>query len=401
MVHRRLSMIPLLMAVLLVTTLVSCSQASAPTPMSTPVAIETPAAVGLRSGGGVVVASGELVPAQEVQMGFAVAGRVQTVAVAEGDEVQPHDVLVTLETDLLEVDVTQAEAALAAAQAQQAILEAAPRPGEVAAAEAQVQAAESALAQAAAQRDQLAAGATAADVASAQAQLAAAQAEEKAARDAHDQLRDRKVEDWEEEVTMLQLRAAEQSRIAAEAQLEQAEGGAVVQVRIAQAAVWSAAAQRDAAQAQLDLLRTGATAKEITAAEAAVAQAAAALQAARASLDQATLRAPLAGTVAALEVGPGETVLPGQVVLALADLGRLQAETTDLSERDVAQVTVGDRAIVHVDPLGVEVGGQVVRVASQATTVGGDVVYAVVVALDEQPPGLRWGMSVEVEIVTE
>jgi multidrug resistance efflux pump len=165
--------------------------------------------------------------------------------------------------------------------------------------------------------------------------------------------------------------------------------------------VWSAAAQRDVAQAQLDLLQAGATAEELAAAEAAVAQASAALQAARAALDQATLRAPFAGTVAALEVAPGETVLPGQVVLALADLGRLQVQTTDLSERDVAQVTLGDRAIVHVDPLGVEIGGQVVRVASQATTVGGDVVYAVVIALDEQPPGLRWGMSVEVEIVTE
>jgi multidrug resistance efflux pump len=309
--------------------------------------------------------------------------------------------LVTLETDLLEVDATQAEAALAAAQAQQARLEADPRPGEVAAAEAQVQAAEAALAQAAAQRDQLAAGATAAEVAAAQAQLAAAQAEEKAARDAYDQLRDRKVEGWEEEVAILRLRAAEQSRVAAEAQLAQAEEGAAVQVRVAQAAVWSAAAQRDAARAELDLLQAGATAEEIAASEAAVVQALAALQAARAALDQATLRAPFAGTVAALEVGPGETVLPGQVVLALADLGHLQVETTDLSERDAVQVTVGQRATVFVDPLGVEVGGQVARVASQATTVGGDVVYAVVVSLDEQPPGLRWGMSVEVEIVTE
>ncbi len=401
MVHRRLSMTPLLMAALLMTTLVGCSRASAPTPMPTPVAIETPAAVGLRSSGGAVVASGEVVPAQEAQLGFAVAGRVQTVAVVEGGEVQPDEVLVTLETDLLEVDLTQAQAALAAAQAQQALRAADPRPGEVAAAEAQVQAAEAALAQAAAQRDQLAAGATAAEVAAAQAQLAAAQAEEKAARDAYDQLRDRKVEDWEEEVTILRLRAAQQSRIAAEAQLAQAEKGAEIQVRIARAAVWSAAAQRDAAQAQLDLLQAGATAEEIAAAEAAVEQASAALQAARAALDQATLRAPFAGIVAALEVAPGETVLPGQVVLALADLGHLQVETTDLSERDVGLVTVGDRAIVHVDPLGVEIGGQVVRVASQATTVGGDVVYQVVVALDEQPPGLRWGMTVEVEIVTE
>jgi multidrug efflux pump subunit AcrA (membrane-fusion protein) len=369
--------------------------------MPTPVAIETPAAVGRRSGGDTVVASGEVVPAREAQLGFAVSGRVEKVEVVEGDQIESYQPLVSLDTALLETSVTQAEAALAVAQAQQALLEGGPRPGEVAAAEAQVEAAEAALAQAAAQRDQLTAGATAAEVAAAQAQLAAAQAEEKAARDAYDQLRDRKLEDWEEEVAILQLRAAEQSRAAAEAQLAQAEEGAAVQVRAAQAAVRAAQAQRDVAQAQLDLLQAGATAEEIAASEAAVVQALAALQAARAALDQATLRAPFAGTVAALEVGPGETVLPGQVVLALADLGRLQVETTDLSERDVAQVTVGQRAIVHVDPLGVEIEGQVVRVASQATTVGGDVVYQVVVALDEQPPGLRWGMSVEVEISIE
>ncbi len=32
--------------------------------------------------------------------------------------------------------------------------------------------------------------------------------------------------------------------------------------------------------------------------------------------------------------------------------------------------------------------------------VGGDVVYTVLVELDEQPAGLRWGMTVEVNIET-
>jgi hypothetical protein len=39
-----------------------------------------------------------------------------------------------------------------------------------------------------------------------------------------------------------------------------------------------------------------------------------------------------------------------------------------------------------------------VDIAPRANTLGGDVVFAVTVALDDQPPGLRWGMSVEVEI---
>ena len=43
----------------------------------------------------------------------------------------------------------------------------------------------------------------------------------------------------------------------------------------------------------------------------------------------------------------------------------------------------------------------VMRIASQAGLIGGDVVYAVVVELNEQPSGLCWGMSVEVEIATD
>jgi len=399
MTDRRL----LLMMLLLVMVLVGCSRAAAQSPTLTPVpvAIETPSTVGLRPGGDTVVASGEVVPAQEAQLGFTTSGRVQTVTVAEGDAVEPGDTLVALETDLLDADVAQAEAALDVARAQRALLEAGPRPGEVAAAEAEVEAAEAWLAQAAAQRDELAAGAADAEVTGARAALAAAQAEEKSARIAYDQMQGRKVQDWEEEVTILQLRAAEQSCAAAEAQLAQADQGAQVRVREARAAVWAAAAQRDAAQAQLDKLRAGATPEEMDAARAAVAQAEAALDAARAALDQATLRAPFAGEVTSLEVEPGETVVPGRVVLALADLDHLQVKTTDLSERDVAQVEVGQQATVHVEALGVEIEGRVASIALQAEVIGGDVVYAVVVELDNQPAGLRWGMSAEAEIITE
>jgi multidrug efflux pump subunit AcrA (membrane-fusion protein) len=374
------------------------SAALAATPV--PMAVEAPVAVERRSGGGTVVASGEVVPAREARLGFPVPGRVQTVAVEEGDAAESGQVLMVLETALLEAGVTQAEAALAAAQAEQTLLGAGPRPAEVAAAEAQVEVAEAALAQAAARRDQLVkSGAAEAEVAAARAQLAAAQAEEKAARDAHDQM-DRKAEGWVKEAMVLRLRAAEQNRVAAEAQLTQAEKAGEVQVRAARAAVQEAAARRDAAQARLDAVRAGASAEEVAVAEAAVAQAEAGLVAAQAALDQATLWAPFAGTVAALEVSGGETVLPGQVVVGLADLGRLQVETTDLSERDVTQVAVGQEARVNVEGLGVEIEGRVASIAAQATTVGGDVVYTVVIELAEQPAGLRWGMSVEVEITT-
>jgi len=391
----------LLTVLLLAAVLVSCNRA--PTPAPTPVSFVTEMREESRAhlGGNTVVASGEVRPAQEARPSFTISGRVQTVAVTEGKEVQEGVMLVALETDRLEAEVTQAEAALTVAQAQLALLEARPHPEEVAVAEAQLDAAKGALAQAAARRDQLTAGATETEVAAAQAQLAAARAEEKAAREAYDDAQDRKVEDWEEEAALLRLRAAELSRAAAEAGVAQAEESAQVRVRAAQATAWTAAAERDAAQAQLDLLQAGAIDEEIAAAEAAVAQAQAALTAARVALHQATLPAPFAGTVTALEVSPGEAVVPGQAVLTLADLHRLRVETTDLSERDVVRVIGGRRAIVYVEALDVDIEGWVAEIAPQATTVGGDVVYAVVVELEERPPGLRWGMSAEVEIATE
>ncbi|MFC2046334.1 HlyD family efflux transporter periplasmic adaptor subunit, partial [Chloroflexota bacterium] len=142
-------------------------------------------------------------------------------------------------------------------------------------------------------------------------------------------------------------------------------------------------------------------AEQIATATAQVAQAEAAVQVARVALEQAELSAPFAGTITAVAISPGETVAPGQTVLALTDLSRLQVETIDLSERDVAQVALGQEALVYVEALGEEIAGQVVGIAPQSTTIGGDVVYTVYVELGEQVPGLRWGMSTEVEITTE
>jgi len=419
------------MLVLVAIALVGCKRS--PTPMPTPIA--TMATPDIRSSSGPVLASGEVVPSQETHLGFPVSGRVETVAVNKGDRVEAGQVLIVLETDLLEANVAQAEAALATARAQVALLKAGPRLEEVAVAEAQVAAAQTSVAQAQLQQTMPDLGATQAEIRAAQAQVAQAQADQLATEEIHELTM--KCVNVElpggeekkicpalgpmEEQARYSMEAANQAQVAAQAQLDALLGGANAEVRVAEAGVQAAAAQRDVAQAQLETVQAGATAEEITAAEAVVSQAEAALQVARAGLDQATLRAPFiqkgseaapsiqkgseaalaTGTVTALEVGPGEAVMPGQVALTLVDLSRLRVETTDLSELDVARVAVGQRASIYVEPLGVTVGGRVVRIASQAEMIGGDVVYAVVVELDEQPPGLRWGMSVEVEITTD
>ncbi|MBK6644695.1 MAG: efflux RND transporter periplasmic adaptor subunit [Anaerolineales bacterium] len=120
--------------------------------------------------------------------------------------------------------------------------------------------------------------------------------------------------------------------------------------------------------------------------------------AALANLAQATLGAPFDGTVADVAVVPGELVQPNQVVITLADLEHMQIVTTDLSERDIARVKIGQTATVVIEALGISVSGKVVRISPIAENVGGDVVYPVTIELDEQPEGLMWGMSAEVEV---
>jgi RND family efflux transporter MFP subunit len=113
---------------------------------------------------------------------------------------------------------------------------------------------------------------------------------------------------------------------------------------------------------------------------------------------QSDLIAPFAGTVISVDISPYETVTPGQVVIVLGDLSKYQIETTDLSERDVTQVQIGQPATVFIEALGGDFSGTVVDVARISSEIGGDVVYKVTIELDEQPAGLLWGMSADVEI---
>ncbi len=130
-------------------------------------------------------------------------------------------------------------------------------------------------------------------------------------------------------------------------------------------------------------------------------QAKATWDSALASFAQATIYAPFDGAVVDIAVIPGELVQVNQVVLVLADLNDLQITTTDLSERDIARVKIGQNVEVTIEALDVTVTGKVVRISPIAENVGGDVVYPVTIELDEQPDGLLWGMSAEVQIETK
>ncbi len=130
-------------------------------------------------------------------------------------------------------------------------------------------------------------------------------------------------------------------------------------------------------------------------------QSKAAWDSAAADLAQNTLTAPFDGIVIDISTTPGGTVQANQTVIVLADLAHLQVTTTDLSERDIAQVKVGQTVNVTIEAIGVTVVGKVTRISPISEDVGGDIVFPVTIELDEQPEGLLWGMTTEVEIQTK
>jgi multidrug resistance efflux pump len=129
-------------------------------------------------------------------------------------------------------------------------------------------------------------------------------------------------------------------------------------------------------------------------------QARLAVQTAQANLDAARLVAPFSGEVASVTTSVGDYVSPGQVILVISDVNHMHVETTDLSERDVPMVKLGQGATVTIKALNKDVSGKVSAISPLADTLGGDVVYKVTILLDTLPSNLLSGMSVDVQFNT-
>jgi multidrug efflux pump subunit AcrA (membrane-fusion protein) len=169
-----------------------------------------------------------------------------------------------------------------------------------------------------------------------------------------------------------------------------------IDVDIAEAELQVAQSEYDSAKTTYEKLQDGLDPEVLALAEQRVINAQAQLAASQAALSDVELTAPFDGTVAELFVDPGSWVSPGQPLLIVADLQNLQVSTTDLSERDVPSVQVGQPVSVFVKALGITIDGKVIEISPLAETLGGDVVYATKIELAEQPAGLRIGMSADV-----
>jgi multidrug resistance efflux pump len=121
------------------------------------------------------------------------------------------------------------------------------------------------------------------------------------------------------------------------------------------------------------------------------------LVAAQAALNQREVVAPYDGVVARIDISAGENALPTQPVIVFADLSNWYVETTDLTEKEVVNIRVGQSVTIVPDALpGLTLHGTVERIGLTYTEKAGDIVYPVRIRLDPSDAMLFWGMTVEV-----
>ncbi len=362
------------------------------TPGSNPQSTSTPALGG-------VTASGNVIPAQQAQLVSAVGGKIEALNVARGDQVKAGQVLVHFTgSEKLAAAVEAAKVELLTAQQALSSLN-----DNAAFARAQAQqnlaAAQQALkdAQDNRYRKDLA-RVTQPTIDQAQANLIIAQDAEKNAQETYNRLANRPADDVMRAQAFSALAAAQQKVLQAQWNLDWLVGRPdALEVLQADAAIVVAQANLASAQATYNNLQNGPDPDALALATARVQAAQAQLAASQSALDDLDVKAPFDGTIAAVNFNPGEWVLPGQAILVLADLAHLQIETSDLSERDVPQVKVGQPVSVQIKSLAQNVNGKVSEIAALSSSLGGDVVYPTTIVLDSMPAGLRAGMSVVVQ----
>ena len=155
-----------------------------------------------------------------------------------------------------------------------------------------------------------------------------------------------------------------------------------------------------AAQNVLALAQAGSTPQSIAAQQAVVAQAQAAAESAQVALNNASLVAPFSGTVQNLTAQIGQVVSPGVPMMTLINASGLKIETY-VSEKDVANIKPGDTAQVTLDAFGTGTtfSATVGTVDAAQTQVNGTAAYMVTLHFTNPNSQIKDGMTGNVHII--
>jgi HlyD family secretion protein len=298
------------------------------------------------------------VEATEVRVAAEAPGRILEVLIDEGARVEAGAIIVRIDTADVEIALRRARADRDQAAAQLRLVRAGARAEDIRQARAQ-------------------AGSSRADI-------AAAEAEVQAAAD--------------------DLKRFE-ALLAANAGSRKQRDDAAARLRVASARADAARERTRAAQEAVGRLQAGARPEEIAAAEAHVSAADAQIAALEKSLADATVKAPVGGTVTARLVDPGESISRGAPVVVISDLDRAWANVY-VDEPLVPRLALGKPVTLHTDA-GQQVSGTITYISPRAEFTPRNVqtaeersklVYRIKVTVNNRDGILKPGMPVEADL---
>jgi HlyD family secretion protein len=351
------------------------------TAANTTTAHSTASTVGGESVANSIKAIGTFVSAYQTQLSFLVAGRVKEIRVKEGDRVHAGDLILALDSSMLDLQVGQAQSALDAAQARFDQLKN-PSPTDVAAAQANVAAAQAALAQlrTPTQNDLKIAKA---DLDKAQAAVARAQAD-------YDRIGG---------ASNPYIALTQQVLVLQQTTLDYQKASAVYNAKIDPSDSQLKQAQAVVEQTRAQLARlTSPSANDLKTAQAAVMQAQDALEQAKQNVANAKIFAPFDGTVVWIVPHKGEGAAPGIPMATIADLMHMQAQI-GVDENALGAIQLGQSAVVSADALPSKMfSGKVSKLGMLATTTAGIISIPVTIDVDPSDVSIAPGLSANVEI---
>jgi HlyD family secretion protein len=309
-----------------------------------------------------VSGSGNIEVYEELTLTFGVAGRVEEVSVEEGDSIGEGEMLARLDTEALQLAVAQAEVAVTKAGA---------------------------------------------DVTQAKVALKTAEYNLEQAKTTY---------------TLAEIKAVEADISIAEKDLAEVmwtlnhyEEGTLGWENY-QKYVTQAQARLDAYQDQLDAMLLGSDTKEVAIkrlqvelaeqslalAEESLTLAGQSLEYAQKQLADAVVTAPFSGVVARVYIDEQDTVSTASPVIHLIDPGMMELKV-DVDEIDIADVKIGQKAVIEVDALSdLELEGEVSSISQLPKEEGGVIIFDVKVRFDAaEGSGLKGGMSASTDIIVK
>jgi len=173
-------------------------------------------------------------------------------------------------------------------------------------------------------------------------------------------------------------------------------------INTAQSDLETAEAALRKAQDELTAEQAGPRQVDIDLAQAEVRQAQANLRQAQEKINKSILRAPVAGIITLIEKQEGEMAQANQIIVSMIGVGHFQIET-NVSETEIAKVSIGDMVSMTLDALGPEeeFTGRLIKIDPAETVVSGVIYYKVTSVFDAEDERIKPGMTVNLDIQTD